>query len=210
MQRIPFSEGWAIAQEPGLPDPDDEDDDVFFEESPASPDPSSAATSVYEITASDVVSESSSIPTSGLPTPPPSAGPPVPIDVLVRTAAQRLQEAAPVAAPDAVPDTPNAALDAPDAVPDAPGAAPDAPGAAPDAPDTVPEAAVDAAPASDRAAIVTPPSTPLRRSARLAERAQRGEEVAARARPEEAVAHPRPRRGPQRVAKMSTGGVRWN
>ena len=187
MQRIPFSEGWAVTREPGLPVPDDEDDDVFFEESPASPDPSSAATSVYEITASGVVSESSSIPTSGLPTPPPSAGPPVPIDVLVRKAAARLQEAAPIADPDAVP-----------------------------------EAAEDAAPASDRAAIATPPSTPLRRSARLAERARREEEAAARARQEreeevaaralleEAVAHPRPRRGPQRVAKMSTGGVRWN
>ena len=193
MQRIPFSEGWAIAQEPGLPDPDDEDDDVFFEESPASPDPSSAATSVYEITASDVVSESSSIPTSGLPTPPPSAGPPVPIDVLVRKAAQRLQEAAPVAAPDAVPDTPNAALDAPDAVPDAPGAAP--------------VAAQD----SDRAAVATPPTTPIRRSARLAERAHCEEEAAARARQEEeAAARARLRRGPQRVAKMSTGGVRKN
>ena len=196
MQRIPFSEGWAVTREPGLPVPDDEDDDVFFEESPASPDPSSAATSVYEITASGVVSESSSIPTSGLPTPPPSAGPPVPIDVLVRKAAERLQEAAPIAAPDAGPDAPNAD--------------PDAPGAAPDAPDAVPEAAEDAAPASDRAAIATPPSTPLRRSARLAERAQRGEEVAARARQEEAVAHACPRRGPQRVAKMSTGGVRWD
>ena len=197
MQRLPFQDGWAFARDPGLPIPVEEDGDdfVLFEEPPASPDPSSAATSVYEITASGVVSESSSIPTSGLPTPPPSAGPPVPIDVLIRKAAERLQEAAPIAAPDAGPDAPDAD--------------PDAPGAAPYAPDAVPEAAEDAAPASDRAAIATPPSTPLRRSARLAERAQRGEEVAARARLE-AVAHPRPRRGPQRVAKMSTGGVRWD
>ena len=72
--------------------------------------------------------------------------------------------------------------------------------------DAAPEAASDAAPA----AVVTPPSTPLRRSARLAERAQREGGVAARARPVEAVAHPRPRRGPPRVAKMSTGGVPKN
>ena len=194
MQRLPFQDGWAFARDPGLPIPVEEDGDdfVLFEEPPASPDPSSAATSVYEITASGVVSESSSIPTSGLPTPPPSAGPPVPIDVLIRKAAERLQEAAPIAAPDAGPDAPDAD--------------PDAPGAAPYAPDAVPEAAEDAAPASDRAAIVTPPSTPLRRSARLAERAQREAEVAARAHPVEAVVHPRPRR----VAKMSTGGVRKN
>ena len=84
MQRIPFTEGWAITQEPGLPVPDDKEDDVIFEESPASPDPSSTATSVYEITASNVVSESSSIPTSGLPTPPPTVDPPVPIAALQR------------------------------------------------------------------------------------------------------------------------------
>ena len=77
MQRIPFSEGWATLEQPGLPVPDDEEEEVVFEESPASPDPSSAATSVYEITASGIVSESSSVPTSGLPMPPPSAGPPV-------------------------------------------------------------------------------------------------------------------------------------
>ena len=84
MQRIPFAGGWAITQEPGLPVPDDEDDDIIFEESPASPDPSSPATSCYEITASGVVSESSSIPTSGLPTPPPTVAPPVPIAALIR------------------------------------------------------------------------------------------------------------------------------
>ena len=67
-----------------------------------------------------------------------------------------------------------------------------------------PAAAVDAAPnaapeAAAQDAAATPPATPLRRSAR----------IAARARPvEETPAHPQPRRGPQRVAKMSTGGVR--
>ena len=69
-----------------------------------------------------------------------------------------------------------------------------------------PAAAVDAAPnaapeaaAAARAAAATPPTTPLRRSAR----------IAARARPIEAApVHPQPRRGPQRVAKMSTGGVK--
>ena len=63
MQRIPFTEGLAHMQEPGLPVPDNEDDDIIFEQPPASPDPSSTATSVYEITASNVVSESSSVPT---------------------------------------------------------------------------------------------------------------------------------------------------
>ena len=165
MQRIPFSSGWALARDPGLPVPDDDDDYVSFEESPASPDPSTGNTSCYEIT--------SSVATSGLPTPPPSAGPPVPIDELVRAAARRLQEATPEAA------APDAAFDAD--------------------PDPA-HAAAHAAPSADRAAVATPPTTPLRRSARLAERARREEE-------EEA---PRPplRRGPQRVAKMSTGGVR--
>ena len=170
MQRIPFSEGWAVTREPGLPVPDDEDDDVFFEESPASPDPSPTATSVYEITASDVVSESSSIPTSGLPTPPPSAGPPVPIDVLIRAAAQRLQGAVPAAAAEAAPVADPVV-----------------------APDAAQGAAQDDAPDADHAAVATPPPTPLRRSAQLAERAH---------------ARACPRRGPQRVAKMSTGGVR--
>ena len=65
-----------------------------------------------------------------------------------------------------------------------------------------PAAAVDAAPsAAPGAAAATPPTTPLRRSAR----------IAARARPIEAApVHPPPRRGPQRVAKMSTGGVKRN
>ena len=163
MQRIPFNEGWAIAREPGWPVFDDE---VTFHSSPASPDPSSGNTSTYEITASGVVSETSSIPTSGLPTPPPSAGPPIPIATLIRAAAQRLQE------------------DASDAAPNA-----------------------------------TPPPSPLRRSERLAARARlqeeerrAEEEAAARtqaARQEEAAAaRARPRRGPQRVAKMSTGGIR--
>ena len=168
MQRIPFNEGWAIAREPGWPVFDDDDDEVTFHSSPASPDPSSGNTSVYEITASGVISETSSVPTSGLPTPPPSAGPPIPIATLIRAAAQRLQEAAPDAAPNA-----------------------------------------------------TPPPSPLRRSERLAERARlqeekrrAEEEAAARAQAarEEAAAaaaaRARPRRGPQRVAKMSTGGVR--
>ena len=63
-----------------------------------------------------------------------------------------------------------------------------------------PAAAVDAAPsAAPEDAAATPPTTPLRRSAR----------IAARARPvEEAPVQPPPRRGPQRVAKMSTGGIR--
>ena len=122
-----------------------------------------------------------SIETPGPPTPPPSADPHLHVGDLIRAAAQRLQGAAPAAAVDA------------------------APNAAPEA-------------ADPEAAVATPPSTPLRRSARLAERARREEEDAARAReeevaaralPEEAAAHPLPRRGPQRVAKMSTGGVRW-
>ena len=194
MQRIPFAEGWAIAQEPGLPVPIDEDDEIIFEEAPASPDPSSTATSVYEITASNVISESSSVPTSGLPTPPPTDGPPLPIDELIRKAAQRLQEAAPAAAPEAAPEA------APKATPEA---APEAtPEAAPEAAhDAAPEAALDAGPTAAHAAAATPPPSPLRRSARLAERARVGEEAAARA---------CPRRGPQRVAKMSTGGVRKN
>ena len=150
MQRIPYQEGWAFTQEPRWPVPDEEeDDDVVFQSSPASPDPSSGATSVYEITASGIVSESSSVPTSGLPTPPPTADPPIPIDVLIRTAAQRLQGAAPEAVQEAAPV---AAPDAPDAAPDA---VPDAPGAAP-------EAAQDAAPDADHAAIATPPTTPIR------------------------------------------------
>ena len=165
MQRIPFSNGWSFAQEPGWPVPDDDDSYVSFEEPPASPDPSTGDTSCYEIT--------SSVETSGLPTPPPSAGPPVPIDALIRAAALRLQEAAPEAA------APDAALDA-------------APAPAQDA---------HAGPDAARAAIATPPPTPLRRSARLAERARRAQE-------EEASVDPQPRRGPQRVAKMSTGGIR--
>ena len=165
MQRVPFSNGWAFVQIPGWPAPDDDDSYVSFEEAPASPDPSTGDTSCYEIT--------SSVETSGLPTPPPSAGPPIPIDALIRAAAQRLQEDQPEAA------APDAAFDAD--------------------PDPA-HAAAHAAPGADQAAVATPPTTPLRRSARLAERARREEE-------EEA---PRPplRRGPQRVAKMSTGGVR--
>ena len=148
--------------------PDDEDDDyVSFRESPVSPNPSSGDTSCYEIT--------SSIATSGLPTPPPSAGPPVPIDELIRAAARRLQGAAPEAA------APDAAFDA--------------------APDPA-QAAAHADPDAAQAAVATPPTTPLRRSARLAERARRTEE--------ETTVRPQPRRGPQRVAKMSTGGVRRN
>ena len=72
MQRIPFcAGGWTLERDPGLPAPDDKEDEVIFGEPPASPDPSSPATSCYEIAASNVVSESSSIPTSGLPTLPP-------------------------------------------------------------------------------------------------------------------------------------------
>ena len=159
MQRIPLQDGWAFAQEPGWPVLDEEDDDVVFEESPASPDPSSGATSVYEITASGVISESSSIPTSGLPTPPPTAGPPIPIDTLIRAAAQRLQGAAPAEVPGAAPDA--APIAAPDAAPvAAQGALPDAAHAA-------------------HAAVATPPASPPRRSARLAEHARRVEEEAA-------------------------------
>ena len=172
MQRIPFSNGWALVQDPGWPAPDDDDDYVSFEEPPASPDPSTGETSCYEIT--------SSVETSGLPTPPPSAGPPIPIDALIRAAAQRLQEDQPEAA------APDAAFDA-------------APAPA--------HADADAAPDTDRAAIATPPATPLRRSARLAERARRLQEEEAPVRP---PVHPQPRRGPQRVAKMSTGGVKRN
>ena len=167
MQRVPFSEGWAINRAPGWPvfDDDDDEESVTFYSAPALPDPSSGNTSTYEITASGIVSESSSIPTSGLPTPPPSAGPPIPIGNLIRAAAQRLQE---------------------DAAPNA-----------------------------------TPPQSPLRRSQRLAERARLQEEsrraeedAAARAQAARqeaaaaAAARASPRRGPQRVAKMSTGGVR--
>ena len=170
MQRVPFSEGWAINRAPGWPvfDDDDDEESVTFYSAPASPDPSSGNTSTYEITASGIVSESSSIPTSGLPTPPPSAGPPIPIGNLIRAAAQRLQENAPDAAPSA-----------------------------------------------------TPPQSPLRRSQRLAERARlqeesrRAEEDAAARAPvarqeaaAAAAARASPHRGPQRVAKMSTGGVR--
>ena len=123
MLRIPFADGWAITQEPGLPVADEEEDNVLFEEPPASPDPSSPATSCYEITASGVVSESSSIPTSGLPTPPPTVTPPIPIAALIRAAAQRLQEAVPDAAPVAAQDAAQAAPDAAQATWDA---APDA------------------------------------------------------------------------------------
>ena len=76
-----------------------------------------------------------------------------------------------------------------------------------------PAAAVDAAPnaapeAAAQDAAATPPATPLRRSARIAARAQ---PVETSVHPvEEAPVHPLPRRGPQRVAKMSTGGVRRN
>ena len=103
MQRIPFSDGWAFSQEPGLPVEEDDDSSIVFEESPASPDPSSGATSVYLITPS--------IETPGPPTPPPSADPHRPIDALIRAAAQRLQEAAPAAAVDAAPSAaPDAAV----------------------------------------------------------------------------------------------------
>ena len=163
MQRLPFQEGWAFARDPGLPIPVEEDDDssVEFSEPPASPDPSSGDTSVYEITPS--------VETPGPPTPPPSADPHRPIDALIRAAAQRLQEAAPAAAVDA-------------------------------APSAAPDAAVAA-----RAS--TPPLTPLHRSARIAARARLEEEEA---RPAEEAPRPPPRRGPQRVAKMSTGGVSKN
>ena len=71
-----------------------------------------------------------------------------------------------------------------------------APAAAIDAaPNAAPEAAVAAR------AVATPPTTPLRRLARLAARARQTEETAPRS---------PPRRGPQRVAKMSTGGVKKN
>ena len=73
-----------------------------------------------------------------------------------------------------------------------------------------PAAAVDAAPdaapeepAAAQDAAATPPTTPLRRSARIAARARAHLE-------EEAAPRPPPRRGPQRVAKMSTGGVKRN
>ena len=73
-----------------------------------------------------------------------------------------------------------------------------------------PAAAVDAAPnAAPEAAATTastPPATPLRRSARIPARARQIEEAPVRP-AEEAPVHPQPRRGPQRVAKMSTGGV---
>ena len=74
-----------------------------------------------------------------------------------------------------------------------------------------PAAAVDAAPdaaseepAAAQGAAATPPTTPLRRSARIAARARAEEE----AHVVEEAPRPPPRRGPQRVAKMSTGGVR--
>ena len=159
MQRIPFTDGWAFSREPGLPVPieDDDDSSIVFEDAPASPDPSSGDTSVYQITPS--------IETPGPPTPPPSADPNRPIDELIRAAAQRLQA------------DPAAAVDA--------------------APSAAPDAAV-----ADRAS--TPPPTPLRRSARVAARARLEVE---KAQPEEEAPRPPPRRGPQRVAKMSTGGV---
>ena len=160
MQRIPFSDGWAFSQEPGLPVEEDDDSSIVFEESPASPDPSSGDTSVYLITPS--------IETPGPPTPPPSADPHRPVDALIRAAVQRLQAA------------PSAAIDA--------------------APSAAPDAAVAA-----RAS--TPPPTPLRRSARIAARARLEEEEA---RPAEEAPRPPPRRGPIRVAKMSTGGVPKN
>ena len=79
-----------------------------------------------------------------------------------------------------------------------------------------PAAAVDAAPSAAEAAVAaqgaaaTPPTTPLHRSARIAARARATEEarVAEEARVVEEAPHPPPRRGPQRVAKMSTGGAR--
>ena len=190
MQRIPFSEGWAYAQEPGFPVANDDDDEIVFEEPPASPDPSSADTSCYEITASGVISESSSIPTSGLPTPPPTVTPPVPIAALIRAAARRLQDAAQGAAPDAAQDA------APDAAPDA------AQDAAQDAgQDTAPDAAPDADRDTARAAVLTP--SPLRRSARIRKRVRRAEAAESAA-----SARARLRRAPQKVAKMSTGGAR--
>ena len=77
--------------------------------------------------------------------------------------------------------------------------------------EAAPAAAVDAAPnAAPEAAATTastPPATPLRRSARIAARAHPIEEAPVRP-AEEAPVQPLPRRGPQRVAKMSTGGVR--
>ena len=186
MQRIPFTESWAITQEPGLPVPVDEDndDDVIFEEPPASPDPSLTATSVYEITASNFVSESSSVPTSGLPTPP-TVNPPIPIAALIQAAAQRLQEAAPDIAPEAAPDA------APEAAQDA-------------AQEATPDVAQEAAPdAAQEARDVAHRPPPLRRSSRIAERDRRAEAEAA-------VTNARacPHRNPQRVAKMSTGGIR--
>ena len=79
-------------------------------------------------------------------------------------------------------------------------------GAAPAAAvDAAPNAAPEAAAATEDAAT-TPPATPLRRSARIAARARPVEEAPVRP-AEEAPVHPQPRRGPQRVAKMSTGGV---
>ena len=156
MQRIPFSNGWAFAREPGLPVfEDDDDSSINFSEPPASPDPSTGNTSVYVITPS--------IETPGPPTPPPSADPHLQVGDLIRAAAARLQGAAPAAAVDA-------------------------------APNAAPEAAV-------AAQATTPPTTPLRRSARIAARARVEEEAAPRS---------PPRRNPQRVAKMSTGGVKKN
>ena len=76
--------------------------------------------------------------------------------------------------------------------------------------EAAPAAAVDAAPnaaleepAAAQDAAATPPTTPLRRSARIAARARASEET----RVVEEAPRPPPRRGPQRVAKMSTGGV---
>ena len=177
MQRIPIASGWT-SQEPGWPVTDDEDDEyVSFGEPPASPDPSSLSsppTSCYEITASGVISESTSIPTSeltsarasastsGLPTPPPPAHAPLfPVADIIRAAARRLQEEAAQAAAHA--------------------------------------AAQAAAHAAAQAA------TSPRRSTRIRERAEREEAAAAIV-----SAHARLRRTPQRVAKMSTGGVRKN
>ena len=82
-------------------------------------------------------------------------------------------------------------------------------GAAPAAA-VAPNAAPEAAAADPEAAVATPPTTPLRRSARLAARAHREAETARARQEEEAAPRQPPRRGPQRVAKMSTGGVRRN
>ena len=78
------------------------------------------------------------------------------------------------------------------------------------APAAAVDAATNAAPGAATAtedAATTPPATPLCRSARIAARARPVEEAPVRP-AEEAPVHPQPRRGPQRVAKMSTGGIR--